>query len=146
METRVTTSCRTAGSRCRPGTGGDPLRSGVPGQHQPPGPGNLVYRCDATRVYPDPKRNRREAVLPDRVYRIRDHFDKAEPLVADFAPAPKAGTLVPVPGRLIRKLENERIGAGRFHAIVVLSSSDLHGVGLAWSDGVSARQSARRRR
>jgi hypothetical protein len=73
-----------------------PFAVGVPGQHQPPGPGNLVYRCDATRVYPDPKRNRREAILPDRVYRIRDHFEKTEPLVADFAPAPKAGTLVPV--------------------------------------------------
>jgi hypothetical protein len=73
-----------------------PFAVGVPGQHQPPGPGNLVYRCDATRVYPDPKRNRREAILPDRVYRIRDHFEKSVPLVGDFAPAPKAGTLVPV--------------------------------------------------
>lgn len=71
-----------------------PFAAGVAGQHRPPGPGNLIYRCDATRSYANPARNRREAPGAERVYRIRDHFGKEAPLVGDFARAPETGSLL----------------------------------------------------
>jgi len=70
-----------------------PIAAGVPGQHRPPGPRNLIFRCEATRTFPDPARNLHEARAPDRVYRVRDHFDKGVRLVLDHGPAPVGGTL-----------------------------------------------------
>jgi hypothetical protein len=70
-----------------------PVDVGVPGQHAPPGPGTLVFRCRIARAYPDPKRNYTLADDPKVVYRLRDSFDRARPILEPAGPAPAGGTL-----------------------------------------------------
>jgi hypothetical protein len=72
-----------------------PIGAGVPGQHQPPGPGNLVFRCQLSRTYPDPKRNYTLGEDPQVVYVVRDHFEKGAPILKPHGAAPDSGTLVP---------------------------------------------------
>lgn len=73
-----------------------PFAAGVRGMHEPPGPGNLLFRVEGRRhvvgMLP-----RGAAACPDdgTVYAIRDSFEK-EPMVRAVGAAPAGGTLYPV--------------------------------------------------
>jgi hypothetical protein len=73
-----------------------PIGAGLQGKQLPPGPGNLVYRCAATRAYPAADRNFSMADDPERVYALLDHFSNKAPIVRPIGDAPRANTLYPV--------------------------------------------------
>ncbi len=72
-----------------------PFAIGVKGTHRPPGPGNLIYRCNAERLRFATLPRTRMAEDPDTVYRIRDSFENEIPLISEAGPAPVSGTLFP---------------------------------------------------
>lgn len=73
-----------------------PIGAGMQDKQSPPGPGNLVYRCAATRAYPAADRNFSMADDPERVYALLDHFSTKSPIVRPIGDAPRANTLYPV--------------------------------------------------
>lgn len=73
-----------------------PLGAGIPGQNLPPGPGNLIYHCSATRAFTAADRNFSIADDPERVYAVRDRLEKGGPIVRPAGDSPHANTLYPV--------------------------------------------------
>lgn len=73
-----------------------PFAAGVPGGHQPPGPDNLVFNCNAERLRFGCLTRTRMAERADTVYAINDRFES--PLVSERGPAPRGGTLYAVRG------------------------------------------------
>ncbi|MFI5356488.1 MAG: hypothetical protein ACHQ4G_04050 [Opitutales bacterium] len=73
-----------------------PISLGTDGDREhPPGGGNLVFLCTATRDFSSAQRSFSIADNPGRVYRVRTQFTTGA-TVEDAGPAPAADTLWPV--------------------------------------------------
>jgi hypothetical protein len=73
-----------------------PIGVGAEDRQLPPGPGNLVYRCSATRAYSATGRSFSMADDPERVYSLLERFTTKSRLVQPIGDAPRANTLYPV--------------------------------------------------
>lgn len=73
-----------------------PIGAGTKETQLPPGPGNLIYRCAATRAYPAAERNFSVADDPMVVYTLQDRSQIKSPTVHPIGEAPRASTLYPV--------------------------------------------------
>ena len=71
-----------------------PFAIGVKGGHQPPGPDNLIFACDAQRRRFGVLQRSVDAPGVEKVYRMAD--DWSRPLVVEAGPAPQGGTLYAV--------------------------------------------------
>ena len=68
-----------------------PVAWGVKGQHQPPGAGNVLYRCQAQRYQFGTLPRSVVAETEDQVYVVA--HDWTAPVVRPLGPAPRGGTL-----------------------------------------------------
>jgi hypothetical protein len=73
-----------------------PFAIGVNGTHLPPGPDNLIYRCQAQRLRLATLPRQTVADDPQTVYSLRDSFDNTQPLISAVGPEPSHQTLYPV--------------------------------------------------